>query len=141
MAADAVFLDAHGIVALLNAADWLHDDALKAFEDIGRRGRSVLTTNLVLAELGNGLARTSARRRAATFIRDALRQPRARVVFVDSELFRAGLDRYQGYADKEWGLVDCVSFELMTREGVQDAFTNDHHFEQAGFRLLLPRPR
>ena len=39
--------------------------------------------------------------------------------------------------DKRWGLVDCASFVVMTGRGVTEAFTNDHHFEQAGFRCLL----
>ena len=39
--------------------------------------------------------------------------------------------------DKEWSLVDCVSFVVMQQYGLHDAFTTDHHFEQAGFICLL----
>ncbi|MFM5956954.1 MAG: PIN domain-containing protein, partial [Dolichospermum sp.] len=39
--------------------------------------------------------------------------------------------------DKEWGLVDCISFIVMQDRGITDALTADTHFQQAGFRALL----
>ncbi|HEX8285139.1 MAG TPA: hypothetical protein VF588_17395 [Pyrinomonadaceae bacterium] len=41
--------------------------------------------------------------------------------------------------DKGWSLCDAVSMILMQRRGLADALTTDHHFEQAGFRRLLPQ--
>ena len=43
------------------------------------------------------------------------------------------------YNDKLWSLVDASSFVIMRAEGMREAITTDHHFEQAGFvRLLSP---
>jgi predicted nucleic acid-binding protein len=39
--------------------------------------------------------------------------------------------------DKSWSLVDCASMLIMENMGIQKAFTNDHHFEQAGFSITL----
>jgi len=39
--------------------------------------------------------------------------------------------------DKEWSLTDCISLVVMNERGITDALTNDHHFEQAGFQILL----
>ena len=39
--------------------------------------------------------------------------------------------------DKDWSLTDCISFIVMRRRGLTDALTSDHHFEQAGFTILL----
>jgi len=49
-------------------------------------------------------------------------------------------DVLHAVADKTWGLVDCVSFVVMRDEGISSAFTNDRHFQQGGFRCLLPMP-
>jgi hypothetical protein len=39
--------------------------------------------------------------------------------------------------DKDWSLIDCISFVVMEEEGIQEALTADQHFEQAGFTALL----
>ena len=31
----------------------------------------------------------------------------------------------------------CISFVVMNERGITDALTSDHHFEQAGFQILL----
>ena len=53
------------------------------------------------------------------------------------ELFDRGVQLYAERADKEWWLTDCISFVVMADEGLADALTCDHHFEQAGFKALL----
>ena len=135
--AEPVFLDTGGLLGVLNAADRLHDQATRAFETLGRGNRPLITTDWVLAELGNSLARLPVRPLGVELIRRLLAEPWARVVFVDEALLGRGLERYAGYTDKAWGLVDCVSFEVMSETSCRDAFTNDRHFEQAGFRRLL----
>lgn len=40
------------------------------------------------------------------------------------------------YQDKEWGLVDCISFVVMWEAGVTQVLTFDQHFAQAGFQVL-----
>ena len=134
---EPLFLDTSGLVALLVADDAGHDQAARQFQSLRPSGRPVITTDWVLAELGNSLARSPARPVAAKLIRRLLERPRARVVFVDQALLKRGLERYAGYADKTWGLVDCVSFEVMSDHSCREAFTADRHFEQAGFRRLL----
>ena len=44
---------------------------------------------------------------------------------------------YKQMDDKQWGLVDCISFVIMRERGVTEALTSDHHFVQAGFRVLF----
>jgi uncharacterized protein len=51
------------------------------------------------------------------------------------------LTLYEQATDKVWGLVDCASFVVMRDQRVLDALSGDRHFEQAGFRCLLPTAR
>jgi len=39
--------------------------------------------------------------------------------------------------DKPWSLTDCISFVVMEQLGLVDALSADHHFEQAGFNILM----
>jgi len=52
-------------------------------------------------------------------------------------LVQRALRLYDERPDKEWSLTDCLSFLVMERQRIRDALTTDHHFEQAGFRVLL----
>lgn len=71
------------------------------------------------------------------FVRAIEAHPNTTVHFVSPHLFQQGLNLYEKHTGKEWPLVDCVSFLLMEQEGIQEALTADHHFEQAGFGVLL----
>jgi len=59
------------------------------------------------------------------------------VVELDKEDYDESWQMYSDRTDKEWSLTDCISFTVMKRNGIRDAFTNDHHFEQAGFNVLI----
>ncbi|MEK7685781.1 MAG: PIN domain-containing protein [Verrucomicrobiota bacterium] len=138
MAANAVFLDSSGWVALLNARDALHGRAYTLWHELVCEGHHFVFTDWIVAETANGLARTPARRRLIESWRQMQRSPRVRVVFVDSSLMERALKLYTDRADKTWGLVDCASFLVMSGEGITEAFTADRHFEQAGYARLLP---
>lgn len=56
---------------------------------------------------------------------------------LESERASCGHVVFRGIQDKHWSMTDCISFNLMKREGMTDALTSDHHFEQPGFRILL----
>lgn len=64
--------------------------------------------------------------------------PPVRLIQVTSELRDEAVEMFSARPDKNWGLVDCASFLVMSKHGVFDAFTTDRHFEQAGFNCLLP---
>jgi predicted nucleic acid-binding protein len=131
---NAQFVDTHYLLALVNVKDKSHANALRHSQ--GRTQR-LITTAWVLAEFANALAAVQSRSRAIKFIRGFQAQPFVEVVPPSREQFERGLDRYELRPDKDWSLTDCISFLLMETHGITDALTEDHHFEQAGFRSLL----
>jgi len=48
----------------------------------------------------------------------------------------AGLERYRARPDKHYSLTDCISMQMMRKEGITEALTN-RHFEQEGFKALF----
>jgi uncharacterized protein len=129
-----VFADSFYFFALVNEKDPARAKA-NAFAQTYRE--RVVTTGWILMEVGDGLAHPDNR---PTFlsIADTLRaENRVRIVAFDNELFDAGVLLYRNRPDKSWSLTDCISFVVMQREGITEALTGDHHFEQAGFVALL----
>ena len=51
--------------------------------------------------------------------------------------FEAGLRLYEARPDKGYSLTDCISMQVMRREGIREVLTFDRHFEQDGFRILF----
>ena len=77
-------------------------------------------------------------RSAAAQMVDGLRNDPGIVVVEQSRsTFDTGLELYKSRGDKEYSLADCVSFDLMRQEGMTEALTHDHHFQQEGFVALL----
>lgn len=134
----AVFADTSYWVAIIDPRDQWHSKA----SSVGRSLDNVLllTTDEVLIEL---LAFFSAfdprmRQYVAEFVRALLAsESHVQVVAQSRESFLAGLDLYEKRQDKNYSLVDCVSMQLMKAEGLTDVLTNDGHFSQEGFEILL----
>jgi hypothetical protein len=135
---DPVFIDTSGWIALLNADDHLHAQAAELLQQFATTRRRLVTTDWVLAETGNGLARLVVRPRFVQVVRTFLQSPNGHLVRVDESLFEAALQLYGQATDKTWGLVDCASFVVMRQEGIQEALIADRHLHQAGFLCLLP---
>ena len=55
------------------------------------------------------------------------------------ESFVSGLDLYANRPDKEYSLVDCIAMNAMREMGLNEVLTNDHHFTQEGFTILIKR--
>lgn len=62
---------------------------------------------------------------------------KVKITALDMALYQEGITLYQQRPDKKWSLTDCISFIVMRREGITEALTGDHHFEQAGFTAVL----
>jgi predicted nucleic acid-binding protein len=128
------FLDTLFIVALINQRDQHHATATRLALELA--GRPLLTTDGVLLEIGNALAKDF-KLEAVTVLEELLASEELQIVSLTPELFEAAFHLYKTHLDKEWGMVDCASFVVMRTMGVQEALTFDRHFEQAGFTALM----
>jgi predicted nucleic acid-binding protein len=129
-----VFADTFYFLALWNPHDKGHAKAL-AFTDGYRE--AMLTTDWVVTELADALARPPNRAKFLRLFRILQTQKELTIIPASRTMLDQGLELYEIRPDKEWSLTDCISFVVMKAEGITEALTGDHHFEQAGFVALL----
>ena len=135
-----VFLDTSYVVSLFAPSDSFHPKAQELANRIRRDRPRVITTRAVLLEIGNALSKPLQREPAFQFLDSLESDPRVEVIPLSDELYFQGLRLFRRRPDMEWGLVDCISFEVMKERAVTDSLTSDVHFQQAGFRPLLRTP-
>jgi predicted nucleic acid-binding protein len=138
---DEVFIDTAGWAVLFVRTEPQHTQASALFRQWKRQGQRLVTTNYVLTELVSLLISPLCVPRPAQFrYIDTIRAtPYVEIVHVDPAVDAASWALLKSRPDKEWSLVDAVSFIVMQERGITKALTTDHHFEQAGFmRLLKP---
>jgi|SRR5918911_1862908 predicted nucleic acid-binding protein len=130
---DRIFVDTSFVIALINGKDQYHQQA----EALSYKFESsqLITTDAVLLEIGNALARDF-RKEAVAVIRVLRNSKKVKVVEIDEKLFAKGLEIYEKRDDKTWGLVDCISFIVMGESGITEVLTFDRDFERAGFIVV-----
>lgn len=133
---EIVFVDTGAWIALALTRDPLHERARAAWDTLRERGARIVTSVPVVLETFTFLDRNAARDVALAW-KDSLQTlerlemlecaaadvSRAWVWFTRRDLHRLSA-------------VDATSFVLMARRKIRFAFTLDHHFAAAGFRLV-----
>jgi predicted nucleic acid-binding protein len=126
-------MDTGFVIALINKRDRYHKQARILADQYD--GQPMLITDAILLEIGNALAR-GFKAEASEIIANFLISDEVKVIRLSPQLFDEAFALYQKYRDKEWSLVDCVSFIVMRQENSKQALTFDRHFIQAGFEVL-----
>ena len=133
----AVFVDAHYLIAIVKPNDHWKNAADSAKRALGKC--LMVTTDEVLTEFLNALGKfgTVFRTKAAQTTRAMLKNPNVRLIPQTHETFLRALERYEKRGDKEYSLVDCAAMNAMDQEAIREVLTNDHHFEQEGYTILM----
>lgn len=131
------FVDTVAWIALINTRDSLHAKAKVVFANLRKQNYEFITTEFVLLEFANALSAPDFRVKASKFIEGLQKMADVEIISVSPDLFSLGFELYKNRPDKEWSLVDCTSFVVMEEKEITEAFTEDHHFEQASFIKLL----
>ncbi len=130
-----VFLDTVGMIAVWDDTDQWHSGAKAAYAVLLSQGRKLVTTQLVLCECGNASARRTYRSDVCD-LRKTLLQEGWLIEPTAQDIEEAWAAYERGEAGQA-GVVDHVSFQVMRRLGIAEAFTNDKHFQAAGFSVLF----
>ena len=130
-----VLLDTVGLLALWDTGDQWHHVAQSAYDKLAQAKTPMVTTTFVLLECGNAGARRPFRL-AVDRLCKQMQNEGALIVPTEDDWTSAWSAYRKGEADSA-GIVDQVSFAVMRRLGLRQAFTNDRHFHAAGFELCF----
>lgn len=133
---ELVFVDTGAWIALALARDPFHARAREVWNSLQGAGARLLTSVPVILETFTFLDRNTVRDVALAW-QDSLAQVSGlRILTVTPADLEEAWPFFQRRDLHKLSAVDATSFVLMSHEKIRTAFTFDHHFAMAGFRLV-----
>lgn len=108
-----VFLDTSFAIALSSVTDQNHARAVEIANQIESNSTRFVTTQAILLEIGNALSKQRYRSAAIQLLESLETDSSVEVVLLTDSLYRLAFNLFKQRGDKEWGLVDCISFIVM----------------------------
>jgi predicted nucleic acid-binding protein len=130
-----IFIDTGAFLARYIVRDQHHTDAVAFWGELADSGTACFTSNLVLSETFTLLARRTHYKFAAERARQTYLSNVLQILRPYAKDEAAGVFLFDKFADQQVRFCDCVSFALMRRLRIPDAFTFDAHFGLAGFNI------
>jgi predicted nucleic acid-binding protein len=127
------FLDTSYLLALELVRDQNHEQAERHWQRVPEASIQLVTTSLILTEVAAFLNSRGFHEKAVEVGNNLLQGISVQFIHIDEALLLEGWSYFQRHNDKDYSLVDCVSFVLMRTMNIATAFTFDRHFVQAGF--------
>lgn len=131
------FADTSHFVAVLHPSDQMHEKAISVERSLIET--RIITTDFVLIEVLNYFSefREYYKTRIARAVELIISESNIQIIECSHEEFLKGFEFYNARLDKGFSLTDCVSMNVMSERNISEILTNDDHFEQEGFRILL----
>lgn len=132
-----VLVDTSAYFALADTHDAHHAESRAILSDLLAARYRQFTTNVLLIEChalilsGLGIAP------AARFLQN-IRASSTTIIRVRAQDEERAEQILFRYTDKAFSFADAISFVVMERLGITQAFTFDQHFAQYGFTVLTP---
>lgn len=130
----SVFIDTSAFIALLVAEDENNKKAAETWRQFLGADEHLVTSNYIMVETCALLQRRIGMNALKIFMEDIL--PVVMVEWVDLSLHDAGISGLMMSSKSGPNIVDCISFAVMRKLVIKNAFTFDKHFSDQGFILL-----
>lgn len=131
----SLFVDTSALLAILDADDRFHGQAGKTWTELVHGDEDLVSSNYVLVESYALIQSRLGLEALRTLDQDIV--PLLRIAWIEEEDHRAAVAALLTASRRRLSLVDCVSFQIMRRQGLRHVFTFDRHFAEQGF---LPVP-
>lgn len=127
------YLDTSALIALRNRSDKNHASARAYFANSIKKGTRFVLGENVLVEYIDGVAKRVNKSKA---IEELENIRSSKLILIEKHLeedFEKAIKHFTKYKDKI-DLTDCISFALMERLEISEAFTFDEDFKLHGFK-------
>jgi len=128
-----IFLDTSAIYALADKADPNHITAYSKFENVLKTGEIFLLHNYILVESAALLQARLGIHSATLFLKES---KSFEVEWVDLALHQEAEKELERIGKRGISIVDCTSFIVMKRRGIQKVLAFDPDFLDQGFTIF-----
>lgn len=132
-----VFIDTSAFYSMMDADDSNHANAKTQWTNLIQNDEDLICTNYVIIESFALIQRRLGLRALRVFQEDIL--PMVHVEWIGDEIHRQSTFFLFQSAKKSLSLVDCSSFAVMRKMGIQSVFAYDSDFKREGFDCLGQR--
>ena len=131
-----IFIDSGAFLARYHRADQYHLEAVEKWRLLADGTLRAFTSNLVVLETVELLARRLSYTFAAERARHIFSTEEVTILRPDAEDERAAISVFEKYADSRISFTDSVSCILMRRNRLKRVFGFDRHFTRMGFEFF-----
>lgn len=129
-----IWIDTSAFIAILNREDQAHISAKRVFTELLDIDAPMVTSNYCVVETFALLQRRVGSDGVRLFAQNMM--PLVSVLFVQESEHQVAMGATFESTRRGPSLVDHVSFEIMRRRGITQAFTLDKHFADRGFKTV-----
>jgi predicted nucleic acid-binding protein len=133
MMLEDIFVDSSGWIALTDKDDLHHKEAASSYPSIFKNHKTLVTSNLVIAETYIVLLKELRHRAAIEFLERIKGSPRILKIYSNENIETEAEGILAKYVDQDFSYADAVSFVIMKKQKIRKAFCFDKHFVTAGF--------
>ncbi|MEW6574254.1 MAG: PIN domain-containing protein [Bacillota bacterium] len=134
MKKEKVYLDTSSFLAVMDADDKFHEEASDIWRMLVESGAQLVCSNYVVVETSALLQRRLGIEALRSFYTSVW--PGLTIIWVDGDTHLAGVEAVLTARRRNLSLVDCISFIVARRDGIEKVFAFDPHFKEYGFEML-----
>jgi uncharacterized protein len=134
-----MFIDTSAFVARYLAHDQYHEAARNFWAELTDSETPLVTSSHIISEALTLLGRRSSYRYAAERARSLFASTHVQILRASEGSEIDAVFWFERMAGHRVSFTDCISFALMQRLGIRQAFTFDEHFVHAGFEIYPGR--
>ena len=131
-----IFVDSSAWIALADGDDLHHKEAASNYPSIFKSHKTLVTSNLVIAETYIVLLRELGHKAAIQFLEGIKASPRILKIYSNENFETEAEGIFAKFRDQDFSYADAVSFVIMKRQKMSKAFCFDKHFLAAGFNNI-----